>query len=140
MPRFWRRSGPAAILIYMCVTLASAVQTRERDPGWVAPPDVDAMLNPLADLPDLAAGGAKLFRQRCSSCHAHDGRGTPKAPALCDPAVQSQSDGAVFWKMTTGNTRAGMPAFSYLPEKQRWQLVLHVRALCRADRDSYRPF
>jgi hypothetical protein len=43
--------------------------------------------------------------------------------------VQSQRDGALFWKISTGNTREGMPAFSFLPEPQRWQLVLHVRGL-----------
>jgi ribosomal protein S6E (S10) len=42
--------------------------------------------------------------------------------------VQQQSDGALFWKISGGNSRQGMPAFSFLPEPQRWQLVLHIRA------------
>jgi hypothetical protein len=45
------------------------------------------------------------------------------------PAVQQQSDGTLFWKITNGNSSRGMPAFSKLPELQRWQLVLYVRAL-----------
>jgi len=45
------------------------------------------------------------------------------------PAVQQQSDGALFWKITNGNTDRGMPSFSRLPELQRWQLVLYLRTL-----------
>ena len=44
-----------------------------------------------------------------------------------DAAVQAQTDGALFWKLGSGNARAGMPTFSFLPEPQRWQLVLHMR-------------
>jgi len=43
--------------------------------------------------------------------------------------VQVQSDGALYWKITGGNTRGGMPTFSFLPELQRWQLVMHLRTL-----------
>ena len=49
------------------------------------------------------------------------------------PVVQSQSDGVLFWKITNGNARRGMPSFSKLPELQRWQLVLYVRKLRPAD-------
>jgi len=45
------------------------------------------------------------------------------------PVVQSQSDGALFWKITNGNPDRGMPSFSRLPELQRWQLVLYLRTL-----------
>jgi hypothetical protein len=45
------------------------------------------------------------------------------------PVVQSQSDGALFWKITNGNPDRGMPSFSRLPELQRWQLVLYIRSL-----------
>jgi hypothetical protein len=45
------------------------------------------------------------------------------------PLVQQQSDGVLFWKITNGNTRRGMPSFSKLPELQRWQIVLYIRRL-----------
>ncbi|PYR59484.1 MAG: hypothetical protein DMF91_14665 [Acidobacteria bacterium] len=61
------------------------------------------------------------------------GHGTTKGPALTVPDVQSQSDGALFWKISGGNTRRGMPTFSFLPEAQRWQLVLHLRSLAGAN-------
>jgi hypothetical protein len=43
--------------------------------------------------------------------------------------VQAQTDGALFWKISGGNSHQGMPAFSFLPDPQRWQLVLHLRAI-----------
>jgi mono/diheme cytochrome c family protein len=104
-------------------------QVRERDPKWSAPADTAAKQNPLAGRADAQAGGRKLFQERCTSCHAEDGRGTSKGPDLTQSDVQSESDGALFWKITTGNTREGMPTFSYLPALQRWQLVLRLRSL-----------
>ena len=40
-----------------------------------------------------------------------------------------KADGALFWKISTGNSRSGMRAFSFLPAAQRWQLVLFLRTL-----------
>ena len=116
------------VLFVFMGALASGVQLRERDPAWVAPVDAASKLNPLANRTDAVAGGRKVFQQRCATCHGDDGRGSTKAPDLTQPAVQEQSDGALFWKVSSGNTRQGMPSFSFLPELQRWQLVLHIRA------------
>jgi mono/diheme cytochrome c family protein len=111
-----------------------SAQVHERDATWRAPAEKAARTNPLAQDSDAVAGGAKLFRQRCATCHGDNGRGTVKAPDLTTTDVQSQSDGALFWKITSGNAHAGMPAFSFLPELQRWQLVLHVRAAGQSSR------
>jgi mono/diheme cytochrome c family protein len=119
-----------------CVTWIGAVaaqtdQTRERDPNWTAPSKQAERLNPLSNRADLAAGGRKLFSQRCNTCHGDEGRGTTRAPSLIAAEVQAQTDGTLFWKISGGNTRGGMPSFSFLPEAQRWQLVLHLRDLAR---------
>ena len=117
--------------------VAQSDRFRERDGGWVAPSKAAGKANPLAHRADVVAGGQKLFRQRCSTCHGDDGRGTRRAPDLVDADVQGQTDGALFWKITGGNTRGGMPSFSFLPSAQRWQLVLHLRVLARdADTSS----
>ena len=102
-------------------------QARDRDPEWLAPPQASAKVNPLLKRPEAVAGGRKLFEQRCTTCHGDEGRGTAKGPDLTQRDVQAQTDGELYWKISTGNTRAGMPAFSFLPELQRWQLVLHLR-------------
>lgn len=130
-----RRSwlGSAAMVMAMLggvVALrASSASRQEARSTWTAPPAADRLVNPLAGRPDAEAGGAKVFAQRCSQCHRDDGSGTSHGPGLTGRRVQSQSDGALYWKISSGNTRTGMPTFSSLPELQRWQLVLHLRAL-----------
>ena len=103
----------------------------QQDPGWRAPADAAARANPLASRREAAAGGEKLFKRNCVECHGEDGTGLEKKHAadLQLPAVQQQSDGTLFWKITNGNPDRGMPSFSRLPELQRWQLVLYLRKL-----------
>src|ERR1051326_2632797 len=116
-------------LLLLALVSAPGVQVRERDDSWRAPSAAAGKLNPLASRNETLSGGRKLYQQRCATCHSDDGRGSSKAPDLTQAAVQEQSDGALFWKISTGNTRAGMPSFSFLPALQRWQLVQTVRAV-----------
>ena len=113
------------------ILAAQPRQTRLHS-AWTAPETQAAKTNPLANVPDAQAGGRKLFHQRCNVCHGEDARGTRRGPDLT-AAAQSQTDGALFWKISSGNTRSGMPTFSFLSVQQRWQLVLHLRAHARAD-------
>ena len=50
-------------------------------------------------------------------------------PALAQGPTQSASDGEVFWFITTGAADKGMPSWSTLPERQRWQLVAYLKSL-----------
>ena len=120
-----------AFLIPFAMTTAAFGEAvlRDRDLSWLAPAKEASKVNPLSNRTDAAAGGGKLFQQRCSTCHGEDGRGTTKAPDLTQPDVQAQSDGALFWRISGGNSREGMPAFSFLPAPQRWQLVLRLREI-----------
>jgi mono/diheme cytochrome c family protein len=104
------------------------------DPQWRAPAAASARSNPLADKPDAAAGGKKLFLRHCAECHGNEGAGMVRKHSadLHLAIVQEQSDGTLFWKITNGNAGKGMPSFSKLPELQRWQLVLFVRTLKEA--------
>jgi mono/diheme cytochrome c family protein len=104
-------------------------QSRQQDPAWVAPERARSKPNPLSGRPELAGGGRKIFEQRCVQCHGDDARGTRRAPSLSSRRVQAETDGELFWKISSGDARAGMPSFSYLPGPERWQLVLHVRSL-----------
>jgi mono/diheme cytochrome c family protein len=111
--------------------MANAAQVREHDSRWSAPESAWVRANPIANRTDTVAGGAKLFDQRCANCHGPDAQGGTRAPDLTQPFVQAQNDGALFWKITSGNTRTGMPSFSFLPELERWQLVQHLRGAAR---------
>jgi len=101
----------------------------QQDAKWKAPEDAAAKANPLANKPQLAGGGRKLFRRNCVECHGDSGQGLKKAADLQLPIVQAQSDGTLYWKITNGNPDHGMPSFSGLPELQRWQIVLYLRTL-----------
>ena len=102
----------------------------QQDPTWRVPGEAAQKDNPLANQPELAAGGKKLFMRICIECHGRSGEGVKRNAAdLQLPTVQKQSDGALFWKISNGNPDRGMPSFSRLPELQRWQIVLHLRTL-----------
>jgi mono/diheme cytochrome c family protein len=121
-------------LMFACLASVIALGQNpgyQQDPHWRVPDEAAARVNPLATRRAAAAGGRKLFLRNCAECHQPDGSGMGKKHSADFhlPAVQQQSDGTLFWKITNGNSSRGMPAFSKLPELQRWQLVLYVRAL-----------
>jgi mono/diheme cytochrome c family protein len=97
------------------------------DPAWKAPPSAAAKRNPLAKDPAAVKKGQELYEAQCSMCHGMDGRGIANAANLHEPAVQRQSDGSMFWKITNGNPDKGMPSFQQIPGTDRWQLVSFIR-------------
>ena len=120
--------------VLLAATLVAAQNVKyTQDRNWRPPADAAEKKNPLAEKPELAAGGKKLFMRNCVECHGHSGEGLKKAADLQLPVVQELSDGALYWKITNGNPDRGMPSFSRLPELQRWQIVLYLRSLRRAE-------
>ena len=88
--------------------------------------------NPLANDADALAGGQKLFDLHCTECHGATGEGAKKGPSLRAAEVQQATPGAIFWVLTNGVVRHGMPVWSKLPEPQRWQLVAYIKSLTPA--------
>ena len=125
------RTAVLMMLAWCAVVLAQ--QVKPLDPDWVVPEKAAQQLNPLREKPELAAGGRKVFERNCAQCHGNDKHDRKNnAPDLAQPAVQQEGDGALFWRISNGNSRKGMPAFSSFPEGQRWQLVLYIRSLNKA--------
>jgi len=124
-------SGRIAVIVGLIGVASTSGRTAndQQNRRWAAPPAAVERTNPLAHRPEAEPGGRKVFQERCAMCHGPDARGTDNGPSLTAKRVQAQSDGALFWKITQGNTHGGMPTFSFLPEPQRWQLVLHLRAI-----------
>lgn len=119
-----------AALLLACSAIAFCQKLETVDPDWKVPEKASQRQNPLLDKPDLAAGGRKIFERNCVQCHgdkAHERKNN--APDLASSAVQQESDGALFWRISSGNARKGMPSFTSLPEAQRWQLVLYIRSM-----------
>jgi mono/diheme cytochrome c family protein len=93
-------------------------------------PDKDrARRNPLEKDPEAVAAGKILFEQRCAECHGDNAEGSKRGPSLRAAEVQNAEPGAIFWVLTNGVVRKGMPVWSKLPEPQRWQLVSYVKSL-----------
>lgn len=94
-----------------------------------APQKARAKRNPMEKDPEAVAAGRILFEQHCAECHGDAAQGGRKAPSLRVAAVQSAEPGAIFWVLTNGVVRKGMPVWSKLPEPQRWQLVSYIKSL-----------
>lgn len=84
--------------------------------------------NPLENDPEAVAAGKLLFEDHCAECHGDDAKGSRKAPSLRVSEVQNATPGTLFWLLTNGVVRKKMPAWSKLPEPQRWQLVRFLRS------------
>lgn len=89
--------------------------------------------NPLAANSTASLAGNKLFQQHCAECHGADAVGTRKGPSLRAPEVQQASDGSLFWVLSNGVVRRGMPDWSKLPEAQRWQIVRYLKSFAAND-------
>ncbi len=93
------------------------------------PEKARAKSNPLAQDPGALVAGRKLFEQHCAECHGSTAEGGKKAPSLRAEEVQQATPGTLFWILTNGAVRRGMPVWSKLPEPQRWQIVTYLKSL-----------
>ena len=84
--------------------------------------------NPLENDPEAVAAGKLLFLNHCAECHGDDAKGGRKGPSLRVSDVQNATPGALFWLLTNGVVRKKMPAWSKLPEPQRWQLIRFLKS------------
>ena len=103
--------------------------------AWEAPAAEKAKKNPLPADAATVAQGKKVAETNCVSCHGAKGKGDGVAAVALNPKpadwtskkVQSESDGEIFWKLSTG--RGAMPSWKFLPENDRWALVRYIRTL-----------
>jgi len=126
----------AGIISIFC-TAFKAVQEEPRE-KWVAPSSADRMVNPLKADSNTIAEAFGLYKRNCEQCHGQKGKGdgwqiqnvSQKIADIASPEIQKQSDGALYWKITSGNKP--MPGMKKdLTETQRWKLVLYVRDLAK---------
>ncbi len=135
------RTASMLLLFTLCMT---ATQTKAAGAAkesvyaelTKAPRKAVARRNPLQSDPDAVAAGAKLFASHCAECHGDMAQGGKKAPNLLAPEVQQATPGTLFWLLTNGVVRRGMPVWSKLPEPQRWQLVTFIKSLTPAGQSS----
>jgi mono/diheme cytochrome c family protein len=118
----------------IALTFFLGLVTANAQSKWVAPSSADSVSNPTKDFGGSVKAGAVLFKAQCVMCHGIKGNGkgvagvylTPTPANFTSPKVQSQTDGALFWKLSNGNS----PMASYkdiFTEKQRWNLINYIR-------------
>jgi len=87
------------------------------------------------------AAGLSLYRGNCARCHEPRGGGggpsaeggRPPSIDLRSPAASRRLAGDLYWLITRGIPRRGMPAFERrLTEPERWDVVNALRALSAA--------
>lgn len=98
-----------------------------------APKKAVSRRNPMERDPEAVAAGANLFEQHCAECHGELAEGGHKGPSLRADPVQQATPGTLFWILTNGVVRRGMPVWSKLPEPQRWQIVTYLKSLRPAE-------
>jgi len=94
-----------------------------------APQKARERKNPFESDPQAALAGGKLFDQHCARCHGKKAGGTRYGVSLLNEEVQQATPGTLFWVLTNGVVRRGMPVWSKLPEPERWQIVTFLQSL-----------
>ncbi len=62
-----------------------------------------------------------------------------RAPACVLPKYSRLRPGTLFWLLTNGVVRRGMPVWSKLPEPQRWQIVSYIKSLSGPPKTKAEP-
>jgi mono/diheme cytochrome c family protein len=124
---------PANVLFILA--LAATLYAGANDGEWLTrvPAKDRARTNPFAADPDAPAAGAKIFAERCAACHGAEAEGKTEGkhprPNLHSGRLKQATPGELFWLLTNGSLKNGMPSWSRLPEPQRWQLITYLKSL-----------
>jgi len=99
---------------------------------WVVPDDQKAVVAPFKFTPDRQKQGEQLYLKNCQSCHGIPTKDnwaklTPPPGDLAKDKAQKQTDGELFYRITTG--KVPMPEFrNILPEDDRWWVIAYLRS------------
>jgi mono/diheme cytochrome c family protein len=125
----------AVSLVIIIMGAGFTFKTKQQNDPWPVPEKYNKMKNPVKSDAESLAAGKTLWVKHCQSCHGKSGLGDgSKAAQLKTEAgnfskadVQSQSDGALFYKSSEG--RDDMPSFKKkIPDADdMWAIVNYIR-------------
>jgi mono/diheme cytochrome c family protein len=132
------------VLCLLVIPIELAICSAQQPTVWDVPAAAKKMKNPVSFTGEKLSAIAKLYDEKCASCHGDKGASNgPAAKALSkepanftdSKAMERTKEGELFWKI--GKGRAPMPGYeAELSETDRWQLVRYVRYL--TGRSQYR--
>ena len=126
----------------LVAALLALAAPRAGEPGIpIVPESEKQRKNPVPNVPEALESGKSLFNSQCAMCHGPrgDGRGDIavdrkwKMPDFTDARTQAKrTDGELFYIL--GHGHGDMPAEKRLPDQNKWEMVLYIRSLARADK------
>jgi mono/diheme cytochrome c family protein len=128
------RLSVAVLLTVLIASARLALSEEQSKVKWLSPAPSAAKKSQIASTQESIASGQKIYSKTCAMCHGKSGDADGPAvielnihPAkLSDPQLATESDGALFWKITTG--KRPMPAYGKrFSETDRWNLVNYIR-------------
>ena len=119
-----------ALAMTLLVTAAALAQA-----PWLTPASEKAKKNPVSGDPKSIELGRSVATTNCVPCHGETFKGNgpaaialnPKPADWTSPTVQDQSDGELFWKISTGH--GAMPSWKQLSERERWAVLRFIKTL-----------
>lgn len=124
------------LLVVFALLIVSVTKSIAQEISWVAPAYSSSLKNPFAGNQKATEEGKEIFNQMCVLCHGVSGKGNGEAGLAMQPnpanflalSVKEQTDGAIFWKITSGKVPMAT-YFEILTDDQRWKLVNYIREL-----------
>jgi mono/diheme cytochrome c family protein len=127
------KPAAAFVLLTLPLWLASAASgVYVADGEWLkrVPERDHARVNPYQGQDDAVAAGALIYADHCAHCHGKSAEGSSKRPTLKSDRVEHEAtDGDLYWLLSNGNMKKGMPPWSKLPDQQRWQVIAYLKSL-----------
>ncbi|WP_435352509.1 c-type cytochrome [Emticicia sp. SJ17W-69] len=125
------------VLISGIMTICLSFNATAQSKPWTVPDASKSKKNPVANDAEALATAKTLWGTHCKSCHGAKGLGDGSKAAqlktepgdFSQAATQSQTDGALFYKISEG--RDDMPSFKKkIPDDDdRWSLIYFIRTL-----------
>jgi mono/diheme cytochrome c family protein len=132
-----KRKITLATSILAVSIMSFAFTSIQQSKPWPVPDKNAKMANPVKSDKESISAGKALWNLHCASCHGKTGLGDGSKAAqlktqpqdLTTKAMQSQSDGSLFYKISEG--REDMPSFKKkIPDADDiWNVVNYMRTL-----------
>lgn len=100
-----------------------------------APATAKKLKNPLQATEENIAAGKILYANKCATCHGEDGKANTnmatkmKVKPADLTALHERTNGEIYWVITNGIKKSGMPAMKTASKEDRWKLTLYVKHL-----------